>query len=212
MQKNAIIFGDSYSTFEKFIPEGNAIYYYDGGNKTTDVTKVEETWWHQVAKEINLNILLNDSWSGSTICYTGYDGVDCSKTSSFIYRLRKHIADGFFEKNKIDKIFVYGAINDNAVNAPLGEIKYDDFKEEDLYNVLPAIAYFVKTLKEVSPKADIYCLVNTEIKPEIVEGFEKICKTFGATAIVFEKIDKSNGHPTVQGMKDIKNKVLEYLK
>ncbi len=210
--KNTIIFGDSYSTFEGFIPEGNAIYYRDGGNDTTDVTKVEETWWHQVAKEIGLNILFNDSWSGSTLCHTGYDGVDCSKTSSFIYRLRNYIADGFFEKNNIDKIFVFGAINDNAANSPLGEIKYDDFKEEDLYCVLPAIAYFVKTLKEVAPKADLYCLVNTEMKSEIVEGFRQACEKLGATAVVFKHINKSNGHPTVQGMKDIKNQVLEYLK
>lgn len=210
--QNAIIFGDSYSTFEGHIPEGYAIYYRDGGNDTTDVTKVEETWWHQVAKEANLDIILNDSWSGSTVCYTGYDGADCSKTSAFIYRLRKYIADGFFKKNKIDKIFIFGATNDSSANSPLGEIKHNDFKEDDLYYVLPAIAYFVKTLKELVPEADMYCLVNTEMKPEIVDGFRKVCEKFGATAIVFEHINKSNGHPTVQGMKDIKNQVLEYLK
>lgn len=210
--QNTIIFGDSYSTFEGFIPEGYAIYYRDGGNDTTDVTKVEETWWYQVMKEAELNLILNDSWSGSPLCYTGYEGADCSKTSSFIYRLRKYIDEGFFEKNKIDKIFLFGATNDSAANSPLGEIKYDDFKEEDLFSVLPAIAYFVKTLKEIAPQADIYCLVNTEMKPEIVEAFQKACDKFGATAVVFKHINKSNGHPTVQGMKDIKNQVLEYLK
>ena len=209
MSKNVIIFGDSYSTFENYIPEGNAIYY---PNEPTGVTNVTETWWHQIVTEKNYNLLLNDSWSGSTLCHTGYGNADCSKTSSFIYRLNKLISEGFFEKNQIDTVFVYGAINDNSAGSPLGEIKYNNFKEEDLFCVLPAIAYFIKTLKSVAPKADIYCLVNTEMKPEIVEGFEKACENLCATAIVFEKIDKINGHPTVQGMKDIKDKVLEYLK
>ena len=210
MAKNVIIFGDSYSTFENYIPKGNAVYYRNGGNEYTDVTKVTETWWHQIINQKGYNLLLNDSWSGSTLCHTGYGNADCSKTSSFIYRLNKLINEGFFEKNKIDTVFVYGAINDN-VASPLGKIKYDDFKEEDLFFVLPAITYFVKTLKTVAPKADIYCLVNTQLNPEITETFKKACEKFGATAIVFEKIDKANGHPTVQGMKDIKDKVLEYL-
>lgn len=212
MPKNAIIFGDSYSTFKNFIPEGYADYYIEGGNGYTDVTKVTETWWHQVATEANLNIALNNSWSGSPLCYTGFNNEDCSKTSSFICRLEKLIADGFFEKNQIDTVFVFGTTNDNAANSPLGTIKYDDFKPEDLYYVLPAISYFVKRLKTVLPDADIYCLVNTQLKPEIVEGFRKVCEKYGAINITFDKIDKTNGHPTVQGMTDIKNKVLKCLK
>ena len=75
-----MIFGDSYSTFEGYIPEEYAVYY-----PRHDVSDVSKTWWYMLANETASEIVLNNSWSGSTICNTGYNG-DCSKSSSFIFR------------------------------------------------------------------------------------------------------------------------------
>ena len=213
MSNNAFIFGDSYSTFRGHIPEGYAVYYHEAeGQDNTDVRKVTETWWHQVVTEAGLNLIQNNSWSGSTICHTGYNNTDCSKTSSFIYRLRKLRSEGFFTQNRIDTVFVFGGTNDNWADVPLGTLKFDDFQEEELFSVLPGISYFFKTLKETLPQADIYCLINTELKPEITQGFLEVCEKFGITPVTFDYIDKNCGHPTVQGMKDIKNGVLRLLK
>ncbi len=211
MKNNVIIFGDSYSTFEGYVPDGRELYYHENDGRMTDVTKVDETWWYQVVREADLNLILNDSWSGSTICYTRYNNEDCSKTSSFIYRLRCLIRNGFFEKNEINTVFVFGGTNDNWADVTLGTLKYDDLEEKDLYNVLPAISHFFKTLKETLPDADIYCLINTELKDDITEGFEKVCKKYDITAVSFDSIDKAGGHPTVKGMKDIKTGVLKNL-
>lgn len=211
MKNNTIIFGDSYSTFEGFVPEGYDIYYFENGYSDTDVTKVSQTWWHQVAAEANLNIILNNSWSGSTIGYTGYDNVDCSKSSSFIYRLKQLIAEGFFVKNKIDTVFVFGGTNDTWSDAPVGEIKYSNWKEEELYFVLPAICYFLNLLKETLPQAEIYCLINTELKPEITSCMHQACEKYGIAPVTFDNIDKVCGHPTIQGMKDIKEGVMRVL-
>ena len=211
MSNNVIIFGDSYSTFENFVPDGYAVYYSENESPETDVTKVEQTWWHQVVENAELNLILNNSWSGSTIGYTGYDNVDCSKSSSFIYRLKQLIENGFFLENKIDTVFVFGGTNDSWSNAPLGEIKYSDWEEKDLFSVLPAICYFLNLLKETLPQAKIYCLINTEIKPEIASCMETACKTYNITPVTFDKIDKKCGHPTIQGMKDIKDRVLNAL-
>lgn len=211
MAKNALIFGDSYSTFKAYNPDGYAYYYSENGPTETGVTKVSETWWHQVVTEANLNLLLNNSWSGSTISYTGYDNLDCSQSSSFIYRLKQLIADGFFTKNEIDTVFVFGGTNDHWANVPLGTIQYEDFKQDDLYSVLPAICYFFKMLKSTLPEADLYCLVNTELKPEIVDGFDKACEKYHITKITFDSIDKRDGHPTVKGMREIKERVLRHL-
>lgn len=57
--------------------------------------------------------------------------------------------------------------------SPLGEYKFSDWKKEDLYFFLPAISYLIHTLKELLPKAQIICLINTELKPEISEGIKK---------------------------------------
>ena len=212
MTNNTIIIGDSYSTFEKFVPDGYGVYYFEKGRPETDVTKVGQTWWHQVITEANLNLILNNSWSGSTICYTGYNNTDCSKSSSFIYRLHTLIAQGFFEKNNIDTVFVFGGTNDSWADAPLGAMKYENWENNDLYSVLPAIGYFFKILRDKLPKADIYCLINTELKSEISYGMRQACKMYGVTAILFDNIDKIGRHPTIKGMQDIKNTVINVLR
>jgi len=99
---NVIIFGDSYSTYKGYIPEGYAVFY--SGERVTppDLPNVEKTWWKIVLDANESNLIQNNSWSGSTIGYTGYDSADCSKSSSFIYRLEKLIDEGFFEENIID--------------------------------------------------------------------------------------------------------------
>lgn len=207
---NVLIFGDSYSTFEGYIPEGYACYYIPRDKAETDVRHVEETWWHQVINETGSTLLLNDSWSGSTVCNTGYGG-DCSKTNSFIYRLSKYKADGFFEKNKIDTVFIFGGTNDNWTNGPVGEVKFDDITEEDLLSVLPGMSYFMKNLRETVPNAKVYCLINTDLKYDITNGYKEIAERYGAKPIVFKNIRKACGHPTVQGMIDIKNQILKEI-
>ena len=208
MKNNAMIFGDSYSTFKDCVPEGYAVYYSPEDEKMSGVTNVADTWWHQVISEKGLELILNNSWSGSTICYTGYNGCDCSSSSSFIYRLRRLCEDGFFSDNEIDTVFVFGGTNDSWSNAPLGALKTEGVGEDDLYSVLPAIPYFFMSLKKALPRADIYCLINTDIKPEITHALEYSCELYGIKRIRFDKIEKKWGHPTPQGMKDIKDAVV----
>ncbi len=207
---NVLIFGDSYSTFEGYIPKGYNCYYYTYERDVTDVTRLEETWWHQVITETKSSLLLNDSWSGSTVCNTGYSG-DCSKINSFIYRFEKNKAEGFFDKNTIDTVFVFGGTNDSWANSPLGELKFDDFSKEDLFCVLPAMAYLLKNIRETLPNIKIYCLINTDIKVEIADAYKAAAEHFGVKPIEFNFIDKQNGHPTIKGMADIKTQVLAQL-
>lgn len=209
--KNAIIFGDSYSTFAGYVPEGYAVYYDTKNTKGSGVTDVSETWWHMVMREAELELILNNSWSGSTIGYTGYGGYDCSGGSSFIYRLRKLKEVGFFEDNEIDVVFIFGGTNDSWSNAPLGEEKYGDWAESDLYSVLAALPYFLKQVKDTLPCAEIYCLINTDIKTEITDCLKTACEKYQITPVTFDKIDKINGHPTEKGMTDIKNAVMRSL-
>lgn len=209
--KNAIIFGDSYSTFKGYVPEGYICYYSENRRPETDVTRVEETWWYQVVKEAGLNLIMNNSWSGSPICYTGYDNADCSETSSFICRFKKLKDEGFFEKNRVDTVFIFGGTNDNWCGAQLGEAKWENIEKEDLYSVLPAVYLFLRLVRETLPEAEIYCLINTELKDELTEALLNASERNGITPIRFKEIDKNCGHPTIKGMKDIKSAVLEVM-
>lgn len=206
--KKAIIFGDSYSTFKGYIPEGYRVYYSEQGRPETDVTRVEETWWHMAFAETDSELILNNSWSGSTIGFTGYDNVDCSKSSSFIHRLEQLIENRFFESNDIDRVFIFGGTNDSWSGAPIGELMLESWERNDLYCVLPAICCFFKTMRNTLPNAEIYALINTELNPIISDGMKKACKHNRITAITFEHIDLRCGHPTVKGMKDIKEQVV----
>ncbi len=196
--KKILIFGDSYSTFAGLIPEGYAPYY-----PNLDVLSPGDTWWKKLATKTGSELVQNNSWSGSTIGYTGYGNSDCSQDSSFIYRYRKLKSDGFFASNPIDTVLVFGGTNDSWADAPLGELQFSNFTEADLYNVLPAICYFMYTLKTDLPSAKIVFIINTELKPEIMDGMEKAAKYFGVEAVRLQSIDKQEGHPTEQGMTDI---------
>lgn len=148
---NIFILGDSYSTFEGYIPEGFDPYYknsgpYYEGEKgkldENDVFKVNETWWYDLCNE-NGKLLRNCSWSGTTICNTGYDKRDNS-TCSFIARFDSLVKEGFFEKNKVDTFFLFGGTNDSWADSPIGELMFEGWTHKDLYSVLPDFGYLIK--------------------------------------------------------------------
>lgn len=214
MLKKIVIFGDSYSTYENYIPEGYPTYYSKTGRLEGPlVTKMEkeETWWMRYIKETGDNIVHNNSWSGSTICYTGYNG-DCSNSSSFIYRYRQLKENGFFERNQIDTIIVFGGTNDSWAGAPLGEMQYKDWSEKDLYNVLPAICYFMATLKDDLPNTRIVFVANCDIRTEIVVGMKSAGEYFNVEVVELQGIEKDCGHPTAEGMEQIATQILRSVK
>ncbi|MGN1154773.1 MAG: SGNH/GDSL hydrolase family protein, partial [Agathobacter sp.] len=43
------ILGDSYSTYDGYVPDDYATWYNDHGNEApNDMTSVEQTWWHHL--------------------------------------------------------------------------------------------------------------------------------------------------------------------
>ena len=209
--KHIMILGDSYSTFRGYIPEGFSVYYSEEDTDKTDVRHVEETWWHRLLTACDLHLVRNDSWSGSTIGYTGYGGSDCSHSSSFIYRIEKLFEEGFFEQEPIDTLIVFGGTNDSWSDAPLGEAVTEAEKGDTLYSVRPAIAYLMHRLKEILPNVNILFLINTEIKPEIDDAIETVGAHVGLHVLRLSDIDKRNGHPTVLGMSQIASQVKAYI-
>lgn len=209
-----VIFGDSYSTHKDYIPEGYAYYYCDEGIAPEHpVTKMQmrETWWGQLMERTDAALVLNDSWSGSTIGYTGYDG-DCSTSSSFIYRYRKLMENGFFAENEVDTILVFGGTNDSWSDAPLGAETYSDFAEKDLFNVLPAVCHFMTALKQDHPNARVVFIGNCDIKGEIIDCMKRAARRLSVDFVELHDIDKINGHPTVLGMTQICEQIVEKLK
>ena len=218
--KNVVILGDSYSTFTGYIPEDHGTYYAPEGpwyitgegeeRMDCDVLRVEQTWWYNLMKE-HANLLLNSSWSGTTICNTGYNGCDNSECS-FVARFEKLVNEGFFEKNRVDTFILFGGTNDSWANSPLGEPIESGWTEEDLYNALPAFLYLIHLMKTNLTDTKIYFILNSELKEELSEFYKYICKKNDIPVIELHDIEKRNGHPTIKGMEQIKNQVYDFIR
>ena len=204
-----LLLGDSYTTFKEYIPNGYAVYYSDSPNSITDLVSVEGTWWHALLAQTDSTLVRNDSWSGSTICNTGYNATDVSDRS-FIARLDRLIDGGFFEENEIDTVLVLGATNDSWANVPIGtELKYEGWEREELYSFLPALGYLTYRLSTL--KSRVVFILNSELKEEINAGVREACGRFGIELIELKKIDKIMGHPGIAGMKKITEQVLSHF-
>lgn len=200
------ILGDSYSTFEGYLtPDTMDIWYFENKQdpRRTDVKSVGETWWMQLIKKKNWKLELNNSWSGSTICYTGYGDED--------YRLRSFITR-VPALGCPDIILIFGGTNDSWSNAPVGEYKYADWRRADLYTFRPAMACMLHKIKERYPTADVYFISNDGLKPEITESMAQICKHYDVPMIQLENISKTAGHPNVKGMTQIAEQLDKAIK
>lgn len=205
---NVLIFGDSYSTYEGHIPDGYPTFYFDSVDYT-DVNDVDETWWSILASACESEIILNESYSGSTVSHTGYGG-DCRSTS-FITRFERLLEEGYFDENRIDTVIILGGLNDYWANAPLGEVKYGEISVEEQYSFLPALSYFLSLVKSTLPDAEIVFVVEEYIEGDMREGMLEICGNLGVTAVTLTKISKVSSHPDEKGMRAIANQIIDAL-
>ncbi len=203
VRKTVAIFGDSYSTFEGFNPKGYATWYDSRQRpETTDVNKVEQTWWWQVIKNGGYKMGNINSYSGSTICNSGYNDEDYSDRS-FVNRTSL--------LGNPDIILICGGTNDSWSGAPIGNYQYSDWKRADLYCFRPALAKMLSDLQQRYPNVEVYFILNTELKEEINESVRQICKHYQVPVIALRDIDKKNGHPTIKGMKSFASQVLKVI-
>lgn len=203
--KNIAILGDSYSTFEGYIPEGYAIWYWNKQMDFNDVCCVDSTWWKRLCDARGYNLLINSSYSGSTIGNTGYGAEDYSDRS-FLTRA----TDIILCDTLPDIIYIFGGTNDSWADSPLGELKYSDWTKEDYYKTLPAYCRLIDYLKTNVPAAEIIFLMNTELKQELTDGLREASAHYGVGFIEFNEIDKQAGHPSNKGMRQICEGIMKF--
>lgn len=194
------VIGDSYSTFQgSVIPDTNLCYYGVPDNGViTDVQKVADMWWHRFINEHGCKLEYNNSYSGSTICNTGYEKADFTDRS-FISRMAN--------LGNPDIILIFGGTNDCWVNSPIGNYQYSNWKKENLYYFRPAFSYLLDYLSKHYPKSLIYNTINTDLSHEITDSMNEICRHYEISSIYLHDIEKQGGHPTLKGMKSISDQV-----
>lgn len=198
------ILGDSYSTFEGWMqPAWNAVWYFpessEWSSKNNDVKVVEETWWYQVTHDMGFVLEKNNSFSGSTICFTGYkDKMGCHRDysdRSFIGRAA--------DLGSPDIILVCGGTNDSWCGAQVGEYKWHKWTNEDLHYFRPAMAKMCSELKDLYPLARFIFILNSELRDDIAESVHKVCRHYNVECVDLHDIEKQSGHPSVAGMRAI---------
>ena len=207
-QTRVTIFGDSYSTFEGYLtPATNEPWYWTEDSphrdKNNDVTRVEQTWWWQVIEQMGWQLEMNNSYSGSTVGYFGYQNENY-QPRSFNTRVEN--------LGEPDVILSCCITNDSWTGEKLGNYKYANWTENDMWYFRPAMARLCAQLKMNYPMARTYIILNTQLKPEFCESLQVICKHYGLPVIVLHDIDKQDGHPSIAGHKAFAQQVVEYLK
>lgn len=201
------VLGDSYSTFKDQVnPSWNAIWYgteYQLSEGVNDVRTVEQTWWHQVIKGMNYTLEQNNSWSGSTVCYTGYNG-EWQTNRAFITRVQ--------DLGNPDIILICGGTNDSWAGAPIGNYVYSNWTREQLFAFRPAFAYMLDYLVRNYPKARIVNICNSELSEAITQSQAEICAHYHIENVQLQNVDKQNGHPSIAGMKAMAEQVMAVLK
>ena len=207
------ILGDSYSTFEGCVtPDTNFVWYWKenspGRDRNNNVCMKEQTWWYQLIQRMRVKLETNNSFSGSTICYTGYKSKETGEHQD--YSDRAFIT----RSNKLgnpDLILVCGATNDSWAGAPVGEYVFGNWTKEQLYFFRPAMAKLLYDLKGNYPTASILFILNTDLRPEINESVHTICKHYDVDCLDLHDIEKQDGHPSIKGMQAFVDQVGDFL-
>lgn len=199
-KKSVSILGDSYSTFENFVePSENALWYFVKPNpELTDVTDVKQTWWHKLISENGYKLEKNNSYSGSTICNTGYRGEDYSDRS-FITRMNN--------LGSPDILLIFGATNDSWADAPVGEFVWSDWDNDQLKSFRPALTYMLAYVVDRYTNTEILFIINDGLKPEITSSIIEACNHYNVPYVQLKEIDKTAGHPNIHGMSQISQQV-----
>lgn len=138
------ILGDSISTYNNWVPEENRIYYY--GNNC-DVQSVEDTWWKKLINTLDLQLCVNNSWSGSYV-----STVNSSVSAGCTWRCTNLHKEDIYP----DIIIIYMGINDFNNNVHLGN--YDGTQDFPLNTKTfrGAYAIMLRKVKSTYPQAQIY--------------------------------------------------------
>lgn len=198
------ILGDSYSTFKGYVlPDSNYVWYPQEKAENNDVQDIQQLWWHQLIREHGYRLCQNNSFSGATICHTGYKGEDYSDRS-YCTRLRY--------LGSPDIILVFGGTNDTWAKSPIGDYQYSDWSRHDLFKFRPAMAYLLANLQNRYPGTDIYVIINDILSENVTVSMKTICDHYHVPYIQLHDIDKQWGHPSQKGMTQIAEQVAEAIK
>ena len=223
------IVGDSISTLADVSYPADAVYYTHQRKHDANIFTPEDTWWGQVLAAVGGKLLVNDSFSGSTVvkspaCFV--ESYTCSDERT-----------SYLHKGDLmpDVIMIYMGTNDRGICAKPAATEAGE--ETDLSIFSTAYDRMLQKLRANYPTSQIWCLTlpvcycsnNEHFAFPYVHGgwhIEQFCDTIRTCAQRYgcrvidayaqtaeNPYDSMDGcHPNAQGMTTIANAVLAELR
>ena len=69
----------------------------------------------------------------------------------------------------------------------------------------------IERIEEILPGANVFCIMNTDLKAEVTSGYAKICGHYQVPFLQLNGLDKKTFHPTILGMQQIARQVDQAL-
>lgn len=150
--KKVSFLGDSITTFNGWMPSSYATFY-----PRYTITDVEKTWWKQLLNTSGMELLVNASWSGSSVSSSRNSGVSNDTTSAKMGSSDKRIADLSADGVTPDIIICFIGANDFADNVPTGSWDGTSLPMEGKISTFSeAYALMVSKVLKAYPKAEVY--------------------------------------------------------
>ncbi len=224
------ILGDSISTYEGVSNNpnynqtllNNKVYYKDPFKK-------EDTWWFKTITELNLRLIVNNSYSGSSVSDIRTDPLKGKAYLNRAINLHNN------ENMSPDIILVYLGVNDlmdgasckNLFNESyFDKISNNDFKPTT-NNFDEAFSLLLYRINKTYPNSKIYCLniplmkCNTEETCSLYNNTITLIANHYKAEIIdlyhsnisnYQKYTLDGVHPNIDGMKEMAHIVINYLK
>ena len=233
--KKISILGDSVSTYTDYSNNikynttigNNSVYYNNYKEDRHPVhmsLTLEDTWWMQVIKELDLQLCVNNSWSGSRI----YDYDESAAYDKRCENLHNDITNEY-----PDIILIFMGTNDfsfcNVSELGNSNINYNNIMNE---KILTSCNCYAKLLDKITKKYSnsiIYCMtlmprLKSERQPTLFNNdLKNIAKHYNCNIIDLEQygqkiysdfqyyIEDNRVHPGKYGMDVISEAVIEEL-
>jgi lysophospholipase L1-like esterase len=219
------ILGDSISTFEGYSEPADAVYYDTPHKLASGILTRSDTWWGQVIKHLGGELLVNNSFSGSTVCWHPLYEIPsyaCSdeRTSSLG---REGLSP--------DVIMVYIGTNDWGSGTRVFADERFGTIENETTLFMSAYRIMLEKIKANYPNAEIWCFTLAISKctarptfsfpyyyggrniTEYCEAIRACAREFGCRVIdLYDKAEPYDTidcfHPTAEGMKTIADAVI----
>lgn len=225
--KKFSILGDSISTLDWYSQPEYAAFYQGARKFEANVFAPEDTWWGKVIDCLEGRLLVNNSFSGSTVCKLrgcAFPSYGCSDE-----RTSDLSKDGCMP----DVIMVYMGTNDWGCNVRPIAVDPEDKGDLSIFSV--AYQSMLKKLYQNYPQAEIWCFTLSvsafskseefvfpyRYKGRHIEEYCKVireCAQFSGCKVIDlyswnEPYDTIDGfHPNSVGMQTLADAVISQLK